>query len=184
MECELLFPCARKACRLQDRYGATIGSIDILPVQRPRHLDEVLSALLRVEEELLRIRKGDCGRLAHFGRCTHWNYWRGVVVIICSSLKKNTATIRVDDRSKTVCERVYLTCRTEEHLMKKLPCNGQRFQASSIDPSCYEPDHAAAIPPIIVRRVGLRSWGRRSPRSTKERAGSTLAALAGWARIR
>jgi hypothetical protein len=60
---------------LQDRHWATIGGIDILPVQRPRHLYEVLPALLRVEIELLRIGKGDGGRLARFGVCAHRDNW-------------------------------------------------------------------------------------------------------------
>lgn len=99
--------------RLHDRHRVTLGSVDVLPVQRPRHLDEVLSTLLRFQIELLRVGQRDWGGLAHSVCCTHWD--RKVIVATRYSSVDWHAALRERLRAAgKVASGV--TCRAEKHL--------------------------------------------------------------------
>ena len=98
---------------LHDRHRVSLGSVDVLPMQRPRHLDEVLSTLLRFQIELLRVGQRDWGGLAHSVCCTHWD--RKVIVATRDSSVNWQAALRERLRAAgKVASGV--TCRAEKHL--------------------------------------------------------------------
>ena len=98
---------------LHGRPRVTLGSVDVLPVQRPRHLDEVFSTLLRFQIKLLRVGQRDWGGLAHSVCCTHWD--RKVIVATRYSSVDWHAALR--ERLKAAGKVVSgVTCRAEKHL--------------------------------------------------------------------